>query len=124
MANENNDASIKQDKPVKKEKPIKLDRNGKPKKSIGQKIKGLFGELKKVSWPTPAKVATQTCVVLVVALVFLLLLLGMDTGLQALYRLLTGGLSGGATELASFSQSFGDIAKNSISFLTQLPKIL
>jgi preprotein translocase SecE subunit len=62
------------------------------KKKFGAKVKGLFGELKKVTWPTFGKVVSQTGVVLVVTLFFLLVLMGMDAGLQQLYKLLVSGL--------------------------------
>mgnify|MGYP001082062471 CR=1 FL=1 len=55
----------------------------------GRKIKETFSELKRVTWPTFPKVVKSTCVVLVVVLVFLVVITGINQGLQALLELLT-----------------------------------
>ena len=55
---------------------------------IGAKIKDVFSELKKVSWPTFGKVVKQTGVVLVVVLVFLVVITAFDFGLTKLVGLI------------------------------------
>lgn len=56
---------------------------------LGGKIKDIFSELKKVSWPSFAKVVKQTAIVLVVVLVFLVVIFGFDLGLQYLLKLVS-----------------------------------
>jgi preprotein translocase subunit SecE len=55
----------------------------------GRKFKEVFSELKKVTWPTFAKVVKSTCVVLVIVVVFLVIITAANAGLQELFRLLT-----------------------------------
>ncbi len=50
----------------------------KNKVSLGRKLKGVFSELKKVSWPTLPKVVKQTGIVLAVVLFFLVIIGGFD----------------------------------------------
>lgn len=57
---------------------------------MGRKMKEVFSELKRVTWPTFPKVVKATCVVLVVVLIFTLVATGINQGLQALLKLLTG----------------------------------
>jgi preprotein translocase subunit SecE len=57
---------------------------------MGRKIKEVFSELKRVTWPTFPKVVKTTCVVLVIVLVFTLIVTGINQGLQALLDLITG----------------------------------
>ncbi len=57
---------------------------------MGRKLKETFSELKRVTWPTFPKVVKNTCVVLVVVLVFLVIVTGINSGLQALLELITG----------------------------------
>ena len=57
---------------------------------MGKKIKDTFSELKRVTWPTFPKVVKTTCVVLVVVLAFLIVVTGLNMGLQALFNLITG----------------------------------
>ncbi len=45
---------------------------------MGRKIKDVFSELKKVTWPTFAKVVQSTGVVLVVVAIFLVVITGID----------------------------------------------
>ncbi len=82
----------KQQTNVKKEKK----KNGKPNffKRVGAKIKDVFSELKKVSWPTFGKVVKKTCVVLVVVLIFLVVITAFDFGLTELVKLLGKGIGG------------------------------
>ncbi len=56
---------------------------------FGRKCKEIFSELKNVTWPTFPKVVKSTCVVLVVVLVFLVLVTGINYGLQELLNLVT-----------------------------------
>ena len=55
-------------------------------KRMGKGIKEIISELKKVSWPTVAKVLAETGVVLVVVLFFLLIILGFDSLLTLFYK--------------------------------------
>ena len=57
---------------------------------MGRKLKETFSELKRVTWPTFPKVLKSTGVVLVVVLVFLVVVTGINLGLQALLDLVTG----------------------------------
>lgn len=57
---------------------------------IGKKLKEVFSEIKKVSWPSFGKVVKQTGVVIGVVLCFLVVLMLMDFGLSYLLDLLTG----------------------------------
>ena len=56
---------------------------------MGRKLKEVFSELKRVTWPTFPKVLKSTGVVLVVVLVFLVVVTGINYGLQALLNLIT-----------------------------------
>lgn len=63
---------------------------GKEKKpSLGKRIKDVFAELKRVTWPSFGKVVKSTCVVLVVVLIFLVGVTAINQGLQALLKLIT-----------------------------------
>ncbi len=57
---------------------------------MGRKFKEIFSELKRVTWPTFPKVRRGTGVVLVVVLAFLVVVTGINYGLQALLNLITG----------------------------------
>lgn len=59
-------------------------------KRFFKKVKEVFSEIKKVSWPTPSKVVKQTSVVLGVSLMFMIIITLMDLGLGWLLGLLTG----------------------------------
>lgn len=56
---------------------------------MGRKLKEVFSELKRVTWPTFPKVLKATGVVLVVVLVFLVVVTGINQGLQQLLKLIT-----------------------------------
>ena len=58
---------------------------------MGRKLKETFSELKRVTWPTFPKVLRGTGVVLVVVLAFLVVVTGINYGLQALLKLVTAG---------------------------------
>ena len=65
---------------------------GKEKKpGLGKRIKDVFSELKRVTWPTFPKVLKATGVVLMVVLVFLVVATGINQGLQRLLQLITTG---------------------------------
>lgn len=59
-------------------------------KRIFRKLKEVFSEIKKVSWPSFNKIVKQTAVVLGVVLLFMIVITLMDLGLGALLQLLTG----------------------------------
>lgn len=79
-------------KPAEAQKEVKKakKKSGKPGffKRIGIKIKDVFSELKKVSWPTFPKVVKKTGVVIVVVLAFLVVITAFDFGLGQLLDLL------------------------------------
>lgn len=87
-----NDFIVKTEEEKSKEKNVK-----KPKKDkkagffarMGRKIKDVFSELKKVSWPTFPKVVKQTGVVLMVVLAFLIVITAFDYGLYNLLILVS-----------------------------------
>ena len=54
-------------------------------KRLVKGIQGIVSELKKVTWPTFAKVMAETGVVLVVVLFFLLVILGFDSLLNLIF---------------------------------------
>ena len=84
---ENKEKNPKEQKDVKKSK-----KTGRPGffRRLGGKIKDVFSELKKVSWPTFPKVVKKTGVVIVVVLAFLVVITAFDYGLGELLRLITG----------------------------------
>ena len=56
---------------------------------MGRKLKEVFSELKRVTWPTFPKVLKSTGVVLAVVIVFLVVVTAINFGLQALLDLIT-----------------------------------
>ena len=82
------------EKAKRREKP-KADRAGRPNffKRMWQRIRDVFGEMRKVQWPTIPKAFKQTGIVLAVVLIFALVVFGIDQGLGQLFNLLTKGLS-------------------------------
>ena len=86
---EKNDVTVKENAVDTKQQKAKKDKNKKPNffKRIGMKIKDVFSELKKVSWPTFPKVVKQTGIVLVVVLLFLIVITAFDFGLLQLLNL-------------------------------------
>lgn len=63
---------------------------GKEKKpGLGKKLKDVFSELKRVTWPTFPKVLKATGVVFMVVLVFLVVTTGINQGLQKLLEVIT-----------------------------------
>ena len=66
-------------------------KNKKPSwfRRVGAKIKEVFSELKRVTWPTFPTVLKTTGVVLVIVFVFLVVVTGVDFGLAALLELIS-----------------------------------
>lgn len=58
-------------------------------KRLWHKIKEVFSELKKVTWPTFGKTVKNTGIVLVVVAVFLVVISLFNIGLLELFKLLT-----------------------------------
>ncbi len=56
-------------------------------KRFFKKVKEVFSEIKKVSWPSFSKVLKQTAVVVGVVLIFIVIITLIDTGLIALLEL-------------------------------------
>jgi preprotein translocase subunit SecE len=56
---------------------------------VGKKIKEVFSELKRVTWPTFPKVVKATCTVLAVVIVFTVIITAINYGLQELLNLAT-----------------------------------
>jgi preprotein translocase SecE subunit len=90
---ENDFLSTSEDKvvaPKKDAKPVKK-KDKKPNffKRLGGKIKDVFSELKRVSWPTFGKVVKKTGIVIVVVLAFLIVISLFDLGLLELLKLVS-----------------------------------
>ena len=81
------------EKETKKVKKQKKDKKPGFFKRLGGKIKDVFSELKKVTWPTFPKVVKQTGVVLLVVLAFLVVITAFDFGLLNLLKLVSPGVS-------------------------------
>ena len=76
-----NDAKISKQTKVSKKKA----KSDKPKRN---RVKETFSELKKVSWPTFKQACKQTGTVLVVVAVFMLVVLGIDSLLSWIIKLI------------------------------------
>ena len=74
-----------------KQKEVKKDKKKDKKpgffKRMGMKAKDIFSELRKVNWPTFAKVVKKTGIVLAVVLAFLVVIFAFDTALLELLKL-------------------------------------
>lgn len=79
VSNTKNSKSSKDYKPKKKENP----------NTIGKRVKGIVSELKKVTWPTFGELCKQTGIVLAFCLLFVLILLGLNTLFGWLFDLIT-----------------------------------
>lgn len=66
-------------------------KNKKPNifRRMGAKIKEVFSELKRVTWPKFTTVLKTTGLVLVIVLVFLVIVTAVDAGLLELLKLIT-----------------------------------
>ena len=82
---------------AKKEKKVKKA-NKKPNffSRLGGKIKEIFSELKKVTWPSFKTVLKQLGCVLALVVIFLVVILVIDLGLYELLKLIQGGASASA----------------------------
>ena len=86
-----NEDEAKKSKQTKKESTPTKKKDKKPGffKRMFLKIKDVFSELKRVSWPSFSKVVKQTGVVIVVVLAFLVVITAFDFGLLQLLLLIT-----------------------------------
>ncbi len=75
------------EKKVEKKSP-KKDKKPNIFVRFGKKMKEVFGELKKVSWPSFGKVVKSTGIVVAVVVLFLVLITAIDFGLANLLELL------------------------------------
>lgn len=82
----------KKDTAVSKPVEKKVKKNKKPNifKRMWGKIKEIFSELKKVTWPSFSTVVKQLGCVLGIVLVVLAIIMLMDLGLQQLLMLMRG----------------------------------
>ena len=80
----------KDEKAKRKEKAKERKKN---KPSFIVRIREMFGELRKVTWPNAATTFKQTGIVLGIVLIFSIVIFGIDQGLLQLFKLLTKGLS-------------------------------
>ena len=87
-------------------KPAEVKKTGEKKPNIFvrlfKKMKEVFSELKKVTWPTIGKTVKQTGIVIAVVLFFLLAIMLFDAGLSFLFRLLTDQTASITSLLSSF----------------------
>lgn len=81
---------MKEKETVKKEVATKKNKKKKEffLKRWGKKLKEVFSELKKVSWPSFSKVAKQLGVVIGVVCIFVVVITLIDFGLSSLLDLL------------------------------------
>lgn len=76
------------ERPGRREKAEKRAKREKKPGRFGRKIKEVFSELKKVTWPTFKSVVKQTTVVLAVVGVFLVVIFGVDYALALAHKAL------------------------------------
>ena len=83
---------------AEKQPAKKANKNKKPNvfKRMGGKIKEIFSELKKVTWPSFKTVLKQLGCVLVTVVLVLAVIMLMDLGLQKLLGLVRGESASGA----------------------------
>ena len=83
---------MEKEKTVVENKKEKKSKSDKPNffQKIWIKIKEVFSELKKVTWPTFGKVVKQTGVVIVVVAIFLVVISLIDFGLSAILQQFVG----------------------------------
>ncbi len=79
-------------KPVKKTDSKKSAKNQKPNafKRIIKYLASCKGELKKITWPTPAQTTKNFGIVIAVIIIMGLFIFGLDTGLYAILGLIMG----------------------------------
>ncbi len=81
----------KKAEPKKNKKPKKNPDKPNIFKRMWKGLKGIFSELKKVTWPTGKNVVKSTAVVLVVVVAFFVVLFGIDYVLSGLLSLIVNG---------------------------------
>ena len=88
----------KNNEAAKQQPAKKTNKNKKPNIFVrmGRKIKEIFSELKKVTWPSFKTVLKQLGCVLVTVILVLAVLMLMDLGLQKLLELAQGKNASGA----------------------------
>ena len=88
----------KNNEAVKQQPAKKTNKNKKPNIFVrmGRKIKEIFSELKKVTWPSFKTVLKQLGCVLVTVILVLAVIMLMDLGLQKLLELAQGKNASGA----------------------------
>jgi preprotein translocase subunit SecE len=79
-------------KPVKKTDPKKSAKNQKPSafRRILKYLASCKGEIKKITWPTPAQTTKNFGIVIAVIIIMGLFIFGLDTGLYAILGLIMG----------------------------------
>ncbi len=87
-----NAKSTKADKNSQKGKNNKKKANATEKRTIGQGARATVSELKKVTWPTFGQTLKQTGVVIGFVLIFVVLLLGLNSLFGWLFNLIVGAL--------------------------------
>ncbi|MGN1227032.1 MAG: preprotein translocase subunit SecE, partial [Christensenellales bacterium] len=83
-----NKGDEKKDKNYKNRK--KPNANANEKRTIGQKAKATVSELKKVTWPSFGQTVKQTGVVIGFVLIFIVILLGLNSLFGWLFNLIVG----------------------------------
>jgi preprotein translocase subunit SecE len=80
----------KEEKPVKVEKPVKKEKVNKPNpiKRFTAFLKGVWSELKKVTWPTRKELIQHTSVVLGIVFILTIIVYVIDVGLGGLLALI------------------------------------
>ena len=88
----------KNNEAAKQQPAKKTNKNKKPNIFVrmGRKIKEIFSELKKVTWPSFKTVLKQLGCVLVTVILVLAVIMLMDLGLQKLLELVQGKNASGA----------------------------
>ena len=78
---------LKEQKKQEKLKAKKVKEKKEKKGGLFRKLKEVWSELKKVTWPTFANVVKKTGVVILVVLIFTVVIFGFDYLLGLLYKL-------------------------------------
>ncbi len=83
-------AQSNEKQPVEK-KTKKTDKDAKPNIFVrfGRGVKGVFSELKRITWPTFGKTVKATGVVLVIVLILTIVTTGVNQGFGKLLELIT-----------------------------------
>ncbi|MBQ8749203.1 MAG: preprotein translocase subunit SecE [Clostridia bacterium] len=81
-------SDAKKEKDTKQKK--KTNVNASEKRTLGQKAKATISELKKVTWPSFGNTVKQTGVVIAFVLLFIVILLGLNSLFGWLFNLIVG----------------------------------